>query len=219
MNIKLLTAFLTVGAVVYLTVPIAKHPSWTEADNVLNTPSTATYGLLADFSYILRYKKLETVTYDHEVTQMFNARCSDMKKLANQYVSQEDFEKNCKSAKAAHYGLVIVYVLYLGTAFYHSHAPKDKRNAHPFYFHMIFLLISWSLLLTLAIAHMPLELQKQGGGTVKAKWNPATLGVLISALIIQAVDLVMTIYSYFKGNDYEPFSMFNADMYGYASAM
>ena len=215
MNIKLAAAVLTVVGVVYLTVPIVNHPIWTSADGVAN--ANGEYGVLADFSIVDRYDTSNGgATFNHKITDITHGHCDDLADISFTKTSN-DFKKKCKAAKVAHTGLVLTYVLYLGTAFYHSHSSADKRNKHPFWIHMLFLLASWSLLVTLAASHAPITMNKQGGGTVDTKWNPFTLTVLITAIVLQATDLLMSIYSFYKGEDYAP-AFFSNGMH-YASAM
>lgn len=73
----------------------------------------------------------------------------------------------CKNAKRAHRGLVLMYVFYLLTAAFHTFAPEKVRPGIPFYVHVVFLLVSWSLLLTLVISHTPSKYDHYGGYSEK----------------------------------------------------
>lgn len=218
MNVKFIAAVLTVVAVVYLTVPILNHPIWTSADGVKD--ANGKYGVLADFSLVDRFDKITvgttTTKYDKDITTITHGTCKDLKKLT-QFSDKDKFHKNCKMAKAAHSGLVVTYILYLAGALFHSHAPKEKRNYSPFYVHMLFLIISWSLLVTLAVSHNPVHADAATSGkTVEMKWNGWTLTVLVLAIVLQAIDLIMTLYSKYSGSDYEP-ALEGAGMYDYIS--
>ena len=216
MNVKFIAAVLTVVGVVYLTVPILNHPIWTSAEGV--DGANGKYGVLADFSLVDRFDKKtvgdEITNYDKEITEITHGTCKDLKELTK-FKDKDKFHKNCKMAKAAHSGLLVIYVFYLAGALFHSHATKEKRNYYPFYVHMLFLIISWSLLVTLAVSHLPVHAETSGG-TVELKWNTGTVIVLVLAIILQAIDLIMTLYSKFSSSDYEP-ALEGAGMYDYLS--
>lgn len=147
-------------------------------------------------------------------------------------------QSRCKTAKRTHRGLVIMYFLYLLSAAFHTYAPPKVRPGLPFYVHTFFTLVSWVLLLTLVVSHVPDKYDYYGGNEIsdtadakvalseKSVWNktetewvPATLAIAIIALLIQFADLAMTGWSKYTGRDYKPAmaAVYSNPMFEYAS--
>lgn len=171
------------------------HTAFTAEYSIVQTEKNKKKGFKSKREMVYRFHDCDAITQSVDGTDNPLLVPKDAKTLKN----------NCKNAKRAHRALVIMYVVYIIGAGIHlvagDKAPSTNADI-AFWMHVAFTVVSWSLLMTLVISHAPEKFRDEGdaeGSYDKPKLVVSTLIVAVVAIVLQFVDLVMTVYAKWSG--------------------